>query len=70
MDEGQGIPKDELDTVFTPYETTSVKPTSDEKSIGLGLAIVKKIIEAHNGSVNVVSEPDIGSKFIFTLPMK
>jgi len=33
------------------------------------LAIVKKIIEAHNGKIWVKSEKNIGSKFIFELPL-
>lgn len=69
-DEGQGIPKDELDSIFRVYETSSVKSTNNEKSTGLGLAIVKKIIEAHNGTIAVESAPDVGSEFTFTLPLR
>jgi len=69
-DEGQGIPKEELDSVFTAFKTTSVKATNNEKSTGLGLAIVKKIVEAHHGNITVSSTPQIGSEFIFTLPLK
>ena len=63
VDEGQGIPLNELGTVFHPFQTTSVKATSNEKSTGLGLAIVKKIIESHHGTVSVVSEVGKGSVF-------
>lgn len=69
-DEGQGIPEEELESVFTAYETTSVKSTNNEKSTGLGLAIVKKIIEAHNGLISVKSTSGIGSEFTFSLPLK
>ena len=68
-DEGQGIPKDELESIFRVFETASVKATNNEKSTGLGLAIVKKIIEVHNGSISVESIPNIGSEFTFTLPI-
>ncbi len=68
-DEGQGIPENELPNVFKAYRTTSSKPTDDEKSTGLGLAIVKKIVEAHNGSISVKSTLNIGSEFVFTLPL-
>ncbi len=69
MDEGQGIPKDELEKVFHPFQTTSVKATANEKSTGLGLAIVKKIIESHHGTVTVESEVGKGSVFSFKLPL-
>ena len=67
-DEGQGIPENELDTVFVAYKTTSVKPTNNEKSIGLGLTIAKKIIEAHKGEIFVKSKLGKGSTFTFSIP--
>jgi len=69
-DEGQGIPEKELESIFIPYKTSSVKSTNNEKSTGLGLAIVKKIIEAHGGRIYVESKPNVGSVFSFSLPMK
>lgn len=68
IDQGQGIPKVELQKLFKPFQTTSVKATASEKSTGLGLAIVKKIIEAHHGWVKVESEVGTGSTFYFSLP--
>jgi len=69
-DEGQGIPENELDSIFGVYNTTSVKSTNKEKSTGLGLAIVKKIIEVHQGAISVESTPGIGSVFTLSLPIK
>jgi signal transduction histidine kinase len=69
IDNGQGIPEQEIDVLFYPFKQTSVKPTSGEASHGLGLAIVKKIIEGHNGHVGVTSEFGKGSVFSFILPI-
>lgn len=69
IDEGQGIPENELESVFNVYQTTSTQSTGGEKSTGLGLAIVKKIVEAHRGKIQVKSEIDNGSEFSFSLPM-
>jgi signal transduction histidine kinase len=69
IDYGQGIPEPELEKLFAPFQTTSVKPTAAEKSTGLGLAIVKKIVEAHGGTVGVESKVGTGSTFSFTLPL-
>jgi signal transduction histidine kinase len=68
QDKGQGIPAQEVDTLFTEFGKTSVRPTAGEKSIGLGLAIVKRIIELHGGGIWVESKVGVGSTFTFTLP--
>jgi len=69
-DQGQGIPEDELPEIFKPFKITSVKATANEKSIGLGLAIVKKIVEAHNGKIEVYSKVGEGTSFVYYLPFK
>lgn len=67
IDHGQGIAPEELDLLFQPYQVTSTKSTANEKSTGLGLAIVKKIIQAHEGTIEVKSQPGEGSEFSFLL---
>jgi signal transduction histidine kinase len=68
-DQGQGIPKHELEHVFTAFKKTSVQTTANESSTGLGLAINKKIIEGHGGTVGVKSEVGVGSEFYFSIPV-
>jgi len=70
VDEGLGIPANEIATIFHPFQKTSIKPTANEKSSGLGLAIVKKIVESHNGTVSVESEVGKGSVFTFKIPLE
>jgi two-component system, OmpR family, sensor kinase len=67
-DEGQGIPANEIDRLFIPFENLSVKSTGGEQSTGLGLAIVKRIVEGHAGRIWVESESGVGSTFSFSLP--
>ncbi len=69
IDQGQGIPENELPHVFKPFQKASTKPTAGEKSTGLGLAIVKKIVEGHQGIIGVESEVGKGSTFFFKLPL-
>ncbi len=69
IDQGQGIPENELPHVFKPFQKASTKPTAGEKSTGLGLAIVKKIVEGHQGTIGVESEVGKGSTFFFRLPL-
>ena len=67
-DQGQGIPEDQLEGLFRPFQKTGVKTTGGEDSTGLGLAIVRKIVEGHGGQIRVKSKVGIGSEFSFRLP--
>lgn len=68
-DEGQGIPENELNKLFSPFTRTSIKSTDGQRSVGLGLMIVYKIVERHNGKITVESKLGEGSKFIISLPI-
>ena len=69
-DTGTGIPADQLDKVFKPFETTGAKKTANEKSTGLGMLITRKIIESHAGKIWVHSQEGKGTSVHFKLPMK
>jgi signal transduction histidine kinase len=68
-DQGQGIPENEIENIFMPFEKTSVQTTENEKSTGLGLAIVKKIVEVHGGKIWVESTVNVGTSISFSLPV-
>jgi two-component system NtrC family sensor kinase len=63
-DTGTGIPSDLIDKIFDPFFTT--KPIGE--GTGLGLTICHKIVEEHDGTIDVDSEPEKGATFIITLP--
>lgn len=62
-DTGPGIPAAHLDRVFEPYFTTK------EGGTGLGLALAHKILQAHEGSIQVESAAGSGATFLVTLPV-
>ena len=65
-DNGPGIPKEIKDKIFDHLFTTKAVG----KGTGLGLAIAHQIVvEKHDGSLNVWSEPGQGTKFCVTLPI-
>jgi PAS domain S-box-containing protein len=64
LDDGPGLPRDATDKIFDPFFTT--KPQGS----GLGLAIVRKIVDAHDGRIDVSSVPSTGTRFRVTLPVK
>lgn len=70
IDQGQGIPANELNLLFKPFITSSVRSTGGEKSTGLGLVITKKLIEQHGGALSVDSEQGKGSVFTIIMPQK
>ena len=61
-DDGVGMPPDVLQRAFEPFYTTKARGT------GLGLSICKRIVEAHEGTIKVESEPNQGTRVIIDLP--
>ena len=63
IDDGPGMAPEVVDKIFSPFFTT--KPQGS----GLGLAIVRKIVDAHDGRIDVNSRPGQGTTFRVTLPV-
>ncbi len=64
QDTGRGISPDVASRLFDPFYTTKQKGT------GLGLFISRKIIEEHDGTIDVDREQSQGTAFVITLPVK
>jgi len=62
-DDGPGIPADVKERMFNPFFST--KPQGS----GLGLAIVRKIVDAHEGRIDVTTAPGAGTTFTVRLPI-
>lgn len=66
-DTGPGIPGEELDKIFTPfYRSPHEKRIA--QGMGLGLSIARDLVEAHQGRLEVESQPGLGSQFTIWLP--
>lgn len=66
-DDGIGIPEDRIATIFERFERAA--PVRHFGGLGLGLYITRQIVEAHGGSVSVVSRSGAGATFRVTLPI-
>jgi len=64
-DDGPGIPKETLASIFDPFYTTK-RPG---RGTGLGLSICKSVMKEHSGSVEAANSPDGGAVFTVTLPV-
>jgi two-component system sensor histidine kinase PilS (NtrC family) len=64
VDEGVGIPAEELDAIFQPFRGNFAKGT------GLGLAIVHRIVSDYSGEIQVSSTPGRGTTVSVRLPVK
>jgi PAS domain S-box-containing protein len=63
-DTGRGIPEKDIPFVFNPFYTTKASGT------GLGLAITHRIVQEHNGKIDLETAVDKGSKFRVYIPLK
>jgi PAS domain S-box-containing protein len=64
-DDGPGIPKENLSSIFDPFYTTK-RPG---RGTGLGLSICKSVMKEHNGSIEASNSPEGGAVFTVTLPI-
>jgi signal transduction histidine kinase len=64
QDNGVGIAEKEKERIFQPFWSTK-----GQRGTGLGLAVTRKIVEEHNGTIDVISKVGQGTTFRIALPM-
>ena len=62
-DNGEGIPSSQLPLIFKPFRTTK------KGGLGIGLYQCKKIIEEHDGKIQVTSREGVGTRILIALPL-
>jgi PAS domain S-box-containing protein len=67
-DEGIGIMPEDMSKIFSDFQQLDGSETRSYGGLGLGLAFVQRIIEAHEGSIDVESEPNEGTRLTITIP--
>jgi signal transduction histidine kinase len=68
LDEGPGIPEEDLPRVFERFYRVDKSRARDPGGTGLGLAIVRHLVELHGGSVAAANRPEGGARLTIVLP--
>ena len=69
QDEGIGMESSDVVHIFERFYRSDEARNGETGGSGLGLSIAKWIIDAHSGTIQVVSRPEIGTRFIVRFPM-
>jgi CheY-like chemotaxis protein len=67
-DTGIGIDESKLDSIFEDFTQAEMSTTRKFGGTGLGLSIVKKLVELHNGTIELTSKKNQGTKIICRMP--
>lgn len=68
-DTGEGVPAEDLPMIFERFYRLDKSRARSTGGSGLGLTIARRLVEAHDGTIDVESQPGQGSTFTFTLPV-
>lgn len=68
QDTGLGMNEKQMDNIFDPKLTLSIRGTSGEKGTGLGLVLCKRFVDINHGLISVSSKEGVGTKFKVSLP--
>jgi two-component system sensor histidine kinase KdpD len=69
IDRGPGIPRDQRDQVFEPFQRLGDGRGSTPSGVGLGLAVARGFVRAIGGDIAVDDTPGGGTTMVFTLPV-
>jgi signal transduction histidine kinase len=67
-DQGRGVPADQLESIFEPFEQVDASDAREKGGTGLGLAIARSIVARHGGRIWAESELGRGAMFCFSVP--
>ncbi|WP_158282290.1 ATP-binding protein [Salipaludibacillus keqinensis] len=68
QDTGIGIPTENIESIFLPFQRGTNSDPQQEQGLGIGLNVTKRLVELQRGRLTVTSEEKKGSTFTFTIP--
>ncbi len=70
MDDGEGIPDDAIDKLFSRFYRADRGRSRQMGGTGLGLAIARRLVEAHGGTIQAANRPEGGALFSVEIPLR
>ncbi len=70
QDTGIGMSEEFLKRIFEPFSREKESPTTDYSGTGLGMAITKELVDMMGGSIEIESEPNVGTTVTVYLPLE
>ncbi|QMU28145.1 hybrid sensor histidine kinase/response regulator transcription factor [Adhaeribacter radiodurans] len=70
QDTGIGISPQQLELIFDRFHQVDNSLTREQEGTGIGLSLTRELVELHEGTIVVNSEPGKGSQFVVTLPLE
>jgi signal transduction histidine kinase len=67
-DDGPGIGPEDREKIFARFERAAPRPSDGQAAAGLGLSLTRQFVEAHGGTLSLISEPGQGTTLIIRLP--
>jgi signal transduction histidine kinase len=67
-DRGMGIPADDLPRIFTAFFRGERSRSRETGGVGLGLTLARRIVEAHGGTIDATSTPNLGTTVRVAIP--
>jgi signal transduction histidine kinase len=68
QDSGPGIKAEEMASIFEPFWQGEAYRRKARDGVGLGLAITKRLVEAHGGTIELISREGLGARAVIHLP--
>ncbi len=68
IDTGIGMNEEDIKTALTPFGMVKSAYEATDKGTGLGLPLAKKMMEIHDGSIEVLSKPERGTRVNLLFP--
>ena len=69
-DTGIGIPRDQIESMFQPFRQLDGSPRREFSGLGLGLTVARRLTDFLGGTVEIKSQPDLGTHVVLSIPYR